>query len=508
MSASHPKTLVTRRFGAPGGLLFGLLWAVWALGRWPAFFEPFWIADDFSMWDLTFTHIAGGGAGQGRWLNGPWYALYFLFPPPAHLAGSIVLRALAGLLHTLSSWLMGKALVRATGTAWAWLAVLPFHLWAFNGEATIWFAGSTYALAGALTIGGVALLHASADGLRRPLAAALLIALGVNSNQAGAMGGAAFGLVLAAVEAVRTPSFDRRRWARLAAATAAGYLLGGVASAVGMLFFGYGRAGQFSDFGGMAAQYLKVAERLWLFPGIYPPAYVVALALLLFGTAALLLAFACRQSWRRAGLAALALGLLTVAAIAPSLLAAESAAPPRVLYAASLVWVGLASVAFTILPRGRPRIGGAGLLLILAALNLPLSIREAAEFSTIYRRDLQTLRELEAYAAAVGCERVLFMDWTHSAPWRDNPYELALYYRDTIKAPVFQQIAWGYRFIDYYSETLENVPWWPMEPPPNPSSQWDRLRARYQERAQALPRDHWIHFEFVPEADLILVVPR
>lgn len=486
------------------------LWILWAVLRWPAFVHPFWIADDFSMWDFTTARLTLGGAAQGRFLNGIWYSLYFLFPPPDHLGGSLVLRSLGGALHSGASLLLLVQLGRCLPRPGAWGAVLLFHLWAFNSEATIWFAGSTYPLALLMSLGGAALITGERSGEHWPrcLLGSLLIAAAIHCNQAPATAGFCLWLILSVLRLLSGEVFFDRRRLREACWLGLGYVVGGVLSFWAMKYFGGSRLAGAPVPAEKLGQLVEIWKRLWWFPGIYPRALQVALALFLGFTLATW-AWASFRRWIGPGQSVAVIALFVTLSIVPfgaNLLAPENSFPVRVLYAGTLVWVGMAAW-LAWFARCLPLTGWitGGLLASILLWNSLLSVREAAEFGEIYRRDLEVLTELERFAAEQGTNEILFMDWQHSSPWEPNPYELGLYYSQTIKAPVFQQIHWSYRFVDYYSDTLENTPWWPAD---EAGSRWDRLRRKYSDLARSLPHDEWVKFVYLEAENLVLVIPR
>lgn len=513
LSVATMKSVRHRPFGLREALLsFAGLWLVWALLRWPAFLHPFWIADDFSMWDgFTTAKLTRGGGGSGRLLNGVWLSLYFLFPPPEHMTGSVVLRALQGLLHSSISLLLLACLARHVPRIGAWAAVLMFHLWAFNSEATIWFAGSIYPLAMLLSVGGVTLIAGENSGWRFGwcLLGSLLVAASIHSNQAAAMGGACVWLMLSAFRLLSAEEISARRWIGEGLWIGCGYVVGAALSLWAMHHFGGGRHGGDWILGEKVVQLGEFWKRLWLFPNVYPGALQIAHGLLIGMTLASL-GWAVFRRWISIGQALALLGCFLALAIFPfaaNLAAPESAFPVRVLYAGTLVWVAMVAWLFWF-ARCLPLLGwvGGGLVASIILWNAVLSVREAAEFSEIYRRDLANLERLEAFAAEHGTSEVLFMDWVNSGSWKTNPYDLDLHYAHTVKVPVFQSIYWNYRFLNYYSDSLENTPWWPIVP--GGGSRWDRLRAKYSDFARALPRDEWIKFVYMEEEDLVLVVPR
>jgi hypothetical protein len=495
-------------------LSFGGLFLLWALAKFPIWFEPFWFSDDYNMWDgFGVAGLFNGGARLGRPLNGPLYWMYLLVPPPDH-SGAWVLRLIQGLLHSGASAVILLRLIPLTGRIGAWLAVLLFHLWAFNNEATVWYAASTYPLAALLSLGGVALVVRDWATRRGywlgSIGGILLLALSPLSNQAPALIGGCFWLILSALRTVPPDrSLTLRKWLIEAVMIAGGYILGVALSLLFMKLFGGNRAEGVVDLATKWAQWKLFLTRLWWFPEVYPLALQIArTGLLGLAVAALLWALVKRRMKTAPAVALVGCGLLLcVAPFAANLAVAESWSPVRVLYGGPLIWVFLAAFLF-LLGRQVPLLSWitAGLLISISLWDLRLGLREVQEYASIYERDRETLRRLETFAAEHGAHEVLFMDWVHSSPWQRNPYELELFYQPGIKHSVFQNDSSNYRFLKFYSESLEITPWWPYNPPE--PHRWERLRRKYEPLARSLPHDEWLLFRYLPEEHLVLVIPR
>ncbi len=489
---------------------FAVFWLIWAIGRWPQWTGGIWLADDFNVWEFSFWNLTLGGARQGRWLNGAWYSLYHLAPPPDHTFAWL-LRLIQGALHAGASTIMLVLLVRPLGWVGAAFSVLLFHSWAFHSEAVIWMAGSTYPLAALLSLGGVALI-VSGRGQRWPVAlsGAVLIAASVHSNQAPALIGGCFWVLwlvfrsLAPDQAIQwKPLIRQAVW------IGGGYFVGALISVVTMKLLAGDRLSETILLSEKWQQWGVMLHRLWWFPEVYPRSLQWAHALLIGLSLATWLTASLRRRitlWQSLSLVGLAL-FLSIAPFLANLAAPESYIPVRVFYGGTLIWVGLAGWLFS-LGRQLPLLNwvALGLLGSILGWNWLLGAREAREYVELHAMDLNSLRELEAFAAEHGTNEVLVMDWYHSAPWVDNLLGLRLYYAPSVKYPILANEFSAYRFVHYYSDSLVFTSYAPDEP--GQPMRWQVLREKYAEMARNLPSDRPLYFVHLPEENIVLVVPR
>ena len=477
-------------------LIFLGLLLLWLLPRMLAFMEPFWHADDYTMWNLKTWSMLYDSARNGRLLNGPIIALYTLFPPPDHALGSILLRSLQGLLHVGTGFIIWKSLVKHLPPWQAFAAVLPFLTWAFNSEATLWIGAMIYPAGALLSVLGVYLVRL--DTTRGRLAGALCLALSVHTTQAAAcLGIALYGLLLLLDWLHREAPETGLPWRRTlpeSAWIAGGYLAGGALSLWLMEVLECTRRAESFSLRENSELLLSLVQRLWTFDGFYGTAFqsflfalpVMILILFIFR------ATTGKVKWLELPVAALGWVAVSLAPYAANFLSGNPLMPLRVLYAGTISWVGLLVIGFAAAGDSRwarALVYAGGLLFLL--LNIGPAIRETDDLCMTYRHDRETLRQLEAFAAETPTREVLFMDYMSAIITHTHPYEYNYPYKDGLK---------------YYSDSLTLYPLWERDN--EFGNTWNQTRQKYKNMAWWLPRDEWILFKYVPDENIILVIPR
>jgi hypothetical protein len=491
--------------------VFLCLLLVWLLPRAMAFIEPFWHADDYTMWNLKTWSMLHDSARNGRLLNGPIIALYNLFPPPDHALGSIILRSLQGLLHVGAAFIIWKSLLKQLKPWQALAATLPFLSWAFNCEATLWIGATIYPAGALLSVLGVYL--ARLDSTRSRISGAACLALSVHTTQAAACLGIALYILLLLLDWIGRnrpgTGLSLRRVLLESAWIAGGYLAGGGLSLWLMKVLECKRRAESFSLEQNGTLVMSLLKRLWNFDGFYSAAFQYFLLLLPFAVlATLLLAIIKgRCKWPALLLVPVTLAGISLAPFAANFLSGNPLMPLRILYAGTVGWVALLATGFAL----SRSIGWTGTLyavcgILFLALNTVPAIRETGDLCMTYREDRATLLRLEEFAAATPTREVLFMDYLTAIITHTHPYDYHYPYKDGLKYSIFQHHSWNYRFLQYYSDSLTLYPMWERDN--EFGNTWDQTRHKYKNMAWWLPRDEWIMFHYAPDENIILVIPR
>lgn len=408
--------------------------ALWIAISWPGLREAWWFFDDFDKRPDAWQLFARG-LRNGRPVEGLLFVSHAWDQLPDHRAANIALRLLQGMLHTATASIAACWLARFMRPLPAIVAVLPFLLWPFAAEATLWRTALSYPVAALLGMLAFRLAQGPAGWRRRGLAV-LLGALAVLSNQNAALAGAVIALIvwLASVlgcdrdgvgdgasmseQALRTgPS-------RLAA-PALGLLLGAVIS-VALLHLVKGGVVERGSPVFQPLDKLRFLARLdsTLLAPPYLPGWlrVVQIALVVLGLACTVVAAS--RSGRRgpwAGLAALWLAVL-VGRYGAVMLTAESWESWRVMYLAPLIftcaWVAIEAVRL----RRWQRFIARGAMAIMLLAYARVGWINSGEYPEIYRQDMRVASELREFCESEELRSVCMLTIPDHAMRSMNPY--------------------------------------------------------------------------------------
>lgn len=198
-----------------------------------------------------------------------------------------------GGLHALVGVLAADLLWRET---WRWtvfLSVLPFVLWPFNGEATLWRAAGQYPLAALLGLLGVqAIRRSSEQPTLSSITGPSLIALGVLTNQSAAFAGAVVWVFVVGLIVLSDAQIRIKRVRREAIMLVSGYCIGGVASFLIARLVGHPQLA--SNILGKLVYLLHLNRLFITWPEFYPP-WLSAAHILLLSMLSLVLVRAFRE---------------------------------------------------------------------------------------------------------------------------------------------------------------------------------------------------------------------
>ncbi len=145
-----------------GLLLFAVLYGLWLFSFWPAISSVWWYADDFWMMERRLAGESSQIYGLAHQAGRPVTALLFLLHSWAtdqhHPERALAVRLLQGAAHVLTTCLLFHVFRRRLPYGPAILCALPFLLWGFNGEATLWFGGIQHVFGALFSVVGYLLV--------------------------------------------------------------------------------------------------------------------------------------------------------------------------------------------------------------------------------------------------------------------------------------------------------------------------------------------------------------
>lgn len=506
--------------------LAAFFWVLWLGANLPALTEAWWYQDDFWMMEQPAHRIYELAHSAGRPVTALLFVLHKLWRTPDDYAGALLVRLLQGLMHAGVATAFVAVVSRQVPRTWAILSVLPFLLWAFNGEAVLWFGGIQHVAGGGLAISGLGLILAGVARERWWVAAlgSALCGSSILANQAPT-GAAIFLWLVTLAWRGMDGAFPRQvvpsvgggfftgvgqtldRWVGgrnprsilvEGLFLGCGLVAGAAVSLAMMLRWSYHRTAAPINWESKLQFWMELNEKLFFWPGFYPLATQVMVgALLLALGLTMFLAVAKR---RMGGGALLGMGAILLSGSAlfflANLIIAMNWASFRIFYTAPLYFGVIALTAARLSPGPSLRWVPLGLCAGLGLTFAHLSWIHAGHYPAQYRSDLAVLRQAEEEARAMGATRVLTMPWPHAADtvnW--NPYGHRFSHLDAHRSE-FNTDWSGHPFIRLHSSLLT----------PEPESR----RPEFAPLSRAVPAGPpWYAFPQAPgEPDLILIVPR
>lgn len=449
-----------------GLAVFLCMFIVWMIFVYPALFHQWWAQDDFMILvrgedRYTRAQIISNFFQSSRPLQTivQWLHNAVLFYTSSDFTAGIVLRLIQGTMHVLCASIAGLILVRFTERKIAFLTVLPFLVWPFSNDATVWVAGTVYPFAALLSLLGTLLLIGkdTSSSLRR-FAGMFCIALSPFVNQSSCLAGAVvFCMVLALSR--------HHREHRSLLLHMLPYFL--TAFTVGVLL-NIQLTIQAQDQRIIKLSVMEIPKNTWepatrgikyllTTPRLYPP-WLTIFQPAIFALALMaIFPLSSAQSIRNkiiGGTVALLLGLSLVFIMrAPTIAIGNYWITERTMYLDPLLF----TFAFCLILQSnlKPRINAAVALLLLVILigaYLPISLTHAHEHVTVYNRDIKELKHLENVAFMEHTNQLLLATTTFR-PSSVNPYSI----RYTFGSPsvsIFQSEMFSFFYIKYYSKAL------------------------------------------------------
>ncbi|MFH0851952.1 MAG: hypothetical protein V1876_04355 [Candidatus Peregrinibacteria bacterium] len=468
------KFLHTRNNYVIAVIVFFLFFALWILFVWPAISHLWWVEDDYSLLtsqaDGTFDvmNVMRSIPLSSRPIHTIWTIVKFavITHAPSLLGAGVVFRLIQGSIHTLCAVLAGLILARFTERKIAILTVLPFLIWPFGSEATLWTSAAIYPIAACLSLFGILLLIGKKTvSLRRKLIGILLITLAPFANQSACLAGL---LVYCMVLALSWNHYEHRsQLLRALPYLLAAYTLAICLNGLMVVQTHDQRVGAFSlpDLPAHAMTQLSLTITYLLTAPFLYPRWLIRVHIVIFAFA-LIAVFPLSRAKGilkiiTGGLVAVLIGFIVLLLLrAPTIYTGMDWVSGRTMYLDPLLF----SFALCLILQSRlkPKLSMALvilLLIVLAGTYYPISVANARENVTVYTKDIETLRRLESIAWTENTNRLLIAYLPHRRP-SVNPYSVRYYDFGDVHHSVFMTWQYSILFVELYSKqlTLETDP--------------------------------------------------
>lgn len=139
---------------------FVAYFSIWFLANWPAVSQPWFFLDDFNYGlRSSFLDLFDSGLILGRPIFGLWLGAFLIDQDPHQMYLNVIIRLIQGVFHCLATS-FAAVLIWNQARHWtAFLFVLSFLLWPFNGEAVLWRSAGQYPIGALLGVLGVYLIN-------------------------------------------------------------------------------------------------------------------------------------------------------------------------------------------------------------------------------------------------------------------------------------------------------------------------------------------------------------
>lgn len=402
--------------------------AIWTVANLPGLREPWFYFDDFVHMHNAHQHrlamLYQRGIENGRPIEGLWF---FTFLLDGNTAANIALRFVQGTLHVTGAVLAVTWLGQRTRISplVQWLAGLPFLLWPFGAEATLWRSTCAFPLAMLFAVLAVFAVTAERSRVYR-LLGGMLIAVSMLTNQSSAFAALLLWTVGCAVHAAQGRAPVWPKWRLELVILLAGYIIGGVGSILvlhNLATWGSVRGGLATDIVGKLGLLLRLNEEV-LFSPRYPVTLRVAHAALL--SLAVIIQLVGMHGKAHRTRSALVLATLLAGLVLPYtavLTTVESWAPWRVMYLGPFV---LTLALLTSSAAGRAArlraLAASALVIVVVAHYVPIAWRNSAEYVRVFREDLAFAERVEAFGSRHACDSVCVLTSRDVAIRDWNPY--------------------------------------------------------------------------------------
>jgi uncharacterized membrane protein len=435
--------------------VLGRLWLagflLWVVATAPAFQGAWWFLDDYSQANYTEEgniahHLAQGRPGQLLWMY------TFAFDGGGRESANIVLRLSQGAMHALVASLAILLIGNGAVSPLHIVGALPFLVWPYSAEATLWRSAGTYPLAALLSLLGLALVRA-APTVRRVMAAGLLVLTATFTCQAAACAAGVLWLLMAGLSVLEPAGADRSRLAREGALLAVFYAVGlGACYGIGIASAGEmpDRIRPTSDLYGELI-FLTATVKRFLTGAVLYPEWLAALhtAVVSFVVVSSL------QGALRGKRTTLVAGLGVIGVLltpyAPLVLVEENVASWRTMYLSPLFFLGTAALVERAAPKPsawRPLTCAA--MVVLCAAYLWLGWIYVGLFPATFHADRRQLARFTREAARFDRTDMVIADPPDDASRSNDPYRLELRWGGPKAGALFLPYAARY-FLRWYS---------------------------------------------------------
>lgn len=430
----------TARPGPRHFLLLCAFFAVWLVANAPALSGAWWYLDDYVyVMQPDAAALLRSALSRGRPVEALCHLSFLLDPCPDGATANVILRIVQGSLHALAATLIARWLVRESGTQAAALAALPFLLWPFGAEATLWRTALSYPLSAV-----IAMVALEALSRRRTLRAratgGALVVIAMWAHPVPAFLTAAMWMLRPAVDLLRKRALDVRALKIEGAFLLGGYVVGGAASILIAQAIGDAAAAR-SALGFAPIEKLKLFGQLIanvIAFDLYPK-IVVGLHVALLAFAALALTIRSRLVGARRAVAAAALVAFAglVAPFLAVLPVTESWPAWRVTYLGPLVF-GTALVVVEV-TAGAPWVRWVGRLLVaaIAIAYVPVARAVADDYRTMFLGDARIVAKAEALCDELGLTSICAPGYPDVPVYEWNPFGVRYLRCDSIVSALF-----------------------------------------------------------------------
>lgn len=210
--------------------IFIIYFTLWGLTNLPALKKAWWYSDDYAVIKTKWSDEILIDLSEGRPLQMVWKAtIHYIDNEPTKEAENIILRLLQGVFHSLITSL-GMLLLSKSQRDWeAFLAMLPFLLWPFNGESVLWRTGANVSISALVSLAGLTLI---VKGNQRWMIAlgVMMVSLSMLGHQTGALCALCMWIAFILVEIPDSTTSKRTDTLKKSGILLSGYILGGIVS--------------------------------------------------------------------------------------------------------------------------------------------------------------------------------------------------------------------------------------------------------------------------------------
>ena len=405
---------------------------LWSISNWPALKEAWWSVDDFdqiehakekSMPDLY--------DGRVTWII--WYSTFFLEVTKERETYNILLRFFQGVIHSLAAAIASFLIWKQTRRLTAFLSMLPFLLWPFNGEAVLWRSAGNYPVAALLgLIGILAIWQNGRKVFLYSAIGSLCIVLAVLTIQISALAGLAVWIIIISLRILDRSSSSsvKKKFFLKTIIIVSSYIIAGLISyliAKNYESFYIPRAVFATDVLAKLS-YLAELNRKFIYSSFFPNWLNLLTVALLISTPTSLIVIAKRMGWSvgQVSLSLILLMSLFVIPYGPLLIIDQNWDSARLFYLSPLLIAGF----WIMLDRciGKQiwgKLASACILIPILVGYVNIARINSSDYIKLFRGDLQLLRKIENYELRDPIENRNVFVATFPDYVRDwNPYKL------------------------------------------------------------------------------------
>ena len=374
--------------------------AIWSVANWPALKQAWWYQDDFSFSENGPISTIYHGLDIGRPIASLWFLTYLIdIAEKESYPGNILLRFVQGIIHCLAAFVAALLIWKQTKRWAAFLAVLPFLLWPFNGEAVLWRAAGFYPIAALLSLSGIYAIR-----YNYPAIGVLALILAMLTTQSAALAGLVVWIITWSLIFLQRKSWPGRQLRFETTYVLAGYIVGGLLSYIIAQHFELVQAHRTvftSDLGDKLA-FLFELNHLFIASDHYPAWLTTLHTILLSGAVILIATRGHQMGWsiHQISLPILGLAATFVTPFLTLLMVAESWPSWRVMYLAPFLITGAWILWDQVV--GAWRVGAVvvvGLLCLILIGYVNIARVSASEYVEVFQADLGVLHQMERYVS-------------------------------------------------------------------------------------------------------------